>query len=230
MVERVVTEGVPASDLDSTVDMAKRMGATTVTWEPSGGGFRVIAVFDTEDPDRSAGAPAAGPGGLAAVAPAATGAAPPVSSAAAVPAGNRPRAVRNNNPTNIKIGDPWEGLANRSEMTAEQRAEATFAVFRESKWGFRASAKLLQAYQTKHGLRSIRAIIARWAPNSDGNDAAGYARQVAKAVGVGVDDPIDVTLYATAFPMIKAMATIEAGGWFWSDQDLTEGLGLAGVA
>lgn len=97
-----------------------------------------------------------------------------------------PRGIRNNNPGNIdRTAEKWQGMA------ADQSSDSRFVVFSAPVWGLRALAKVLLSYQRKHGLRTPAAIIGRWAPPVE-NDTGAYARQVAKALGVGVDDQIDL--------------------------------------
>jgi hypothetical protein len=139
------------------------------------------------------------------------------------------RGVRNNNPGNIDRGQDWQGLATPAEMTKEQKAEKRFAVFRSPEYGIRALVKLLQTYQTKHGLRTIRGIINRWAPPAE-NDTGAYARAVAKAVGVGVDDPVDMGNRETAAALVAAIIAHENAGFRYSAAVLDKGLALAGLA
>ena len=69
-----------------------------------------------------------------------------------------PRGIRNHNPGNLrKSNDPWQGLA-------PDQTDPDFLQFESSKWGIRALARTLIAYQDKIGLRSIKSIIYRWAP------------------------------------------------------------------
>ena len=97
-----------------------------------------------------------------------------------------PRGLRNFNPGNIdRTAERWQGMA------ADQSSDKRFVVFTAPVWGLRALAKVLLSYQRKHGLRTPAAIIGRWAPPTE-NDTGAYARQVAKALGVGVNDQIDL--------------------------------------
>lgn len=97
-----------------------------------------------------------------------------------------PRGIRNSNPGNIdRTAERWQGMA------ADQSRDKRFVVFDAPVWGLRALAKVLLSYQRKHGLRTPAAIIGRWAPPVENNTGA-YARQVANALGVGVNDQIDL--------------------------------------
>jgi len=138
-----------------------------------------------------------------------------------------PRGVRNRNPGNIdRTGVAWQG-EDRSASALER--EKRFCVFVSPEYGFRALAKVLQTYQRKHGLRTIEAMIDRWAPPVE-NDTRAYVRQVALAVGVKPDQAIDVRRLEIALPLVKAIARHENGGDFWPDAVIRNGLALAGVS
>ncbi|MEZ5665868.1 MAG: structural protein P5 [Alphaproteobacteria bacterium] len=141
-----------------------------------------------------------------------------------------PRSVRNNNPGNIRVGDPWQGLADAAQRTAAQRGETAFCVFQAPKWGFRAMAIVLIAYQDRHSLHTIRGMIDRWAPPEDNNDTAGYIARVAEKLGTTADGPVDVHQYRVMRPLVEAIARVESGGAFpWADAEVDEGLRMAGV-
>ncbi|KEZ94983.1 structural protein P5, partial [Xanthomonas vasicola pv. vasculorum NCPPB 895] len=125
-----------------------------------------------------------------------------------------PRGVRNNNPGNIdRTGVAWQG---EDRSAAARAREARFAVFDTPEDGFRALVKTLLTYQRKHGLRTVRGIINRWAPPVE-NDTGAYVREVAKALGVELGQCINVEAPATAFQLAKAIAKHENGGNFWGD-------------
>lgn len=116
-----------------------------------------------------------------------------------------PRGIRNFNPGNIdRTAERWQGMA------ADQSSDKRFVVFTASVWGLRALAKVLLSYQRKYGLRTPAAIIGRWAPPVE-NDTGGYARQVAKVLGVGVDEQIDLTKAATLERILPAIVQHENG-------------------
>lgn len=137
-----------------------------------------------------------------------------------------PRSVRNNNPGNIDRTDvAWQG----EDRSADARAlESRFCVFRSPDYGFRAIACTLRTYRLRHGLKTVRGIIDRWAPPVE-NDTGAYVAAVAKAVGVNADDEIDVRRMSHALPLVKAIARHESGGNFWIDDVIRRGLELAGV-
>lgn len=116
-----------------------------------------------------------------------------------------PRGIRNNNPGNIRIGNKWQGLVTKYEQTDKE-----FDQFTDPTWGIRALAALLVNYQDKYGLRTVRQVINRWAPPVENNTTA-YTNQVAKAIGVKPDDPLDLHRFETLRPMVEAIIRHENG-------------------
>lgn len=125
------------------------------------------------------------------------------------------RGIRNNNPANIRRGCAWRGLA-------ERQTDKEFCQFVSMTWGVRALLVILRTYVVKHHLHSVRAIITRWAPPSDGNNTEKYIESVEKVV-LEIDMPIMLTLQAMDFKpkfqhsecilylIAKAMCKIESG-------------------
>ena len=93
------------------------------------------------------------------------------------------RSWRNSNPGNIKFG------AFARSMGATHADEKGFAVFPDYATGRKAQEQLLFGSKAYSGL-TVGEAIRKWAPASDGNDPAGYAAQMAKAAGVGVNTPM----------------------------------------
>lgn len=85
-----------------------------------------------------------------------------------------PLSVRNFNPGNIRVGDDWQGMVG---------SEGGFVKFDSPEMGARAMAKVLNNYQSKHGLNTLEGIIGRWAPPNE-NDTRGYVNYVADKVGI----------------------------------------------
>ena len=134
-----------------------------------------------------------------------------------------PRGIRNHNPGNIRrSADPWQGLAK------DQNDDAFFQ-FVEPKWGIRALARVLISYQDRHGLRTVRAIISRWAPPVE-NKTSSYIDHVARRLNVGADDPLDVHDYRVLRGLVEAITVHENGEQPYTDAQLDAGLVLAGVA
>lgn len=121
------------------------------------------------------------------------------------------RGERNNNPGNIRLSSaPWQGKVGGTDTA--------FETFADAKAGIRALAVNLRTYQNRHGLDTVREIIARYAPASENNTAA-YVRAVANAVGIGPDDQIDLSSDATLTALVAAIITHENGRnvYAWSD-------------
>lgn len=101
-----------------------------------------------------------------------------------------PRGIRNNNPGNIDYNpsNAWQG-----QLKPDPAIEKRFARFDTPENGIRALGKLLRTYQRKHGLKTVRAIISRWAPSLE-NDTAAYVRSVeSKIPGVKSGADVDVS-------------------------------------
>lgn len=119
-----------------------------------------------------------------------------------------PLGVRLNNPGNIEIGDPWQGLA-------PEPRHGRFATFAHPTYGIRAIVRNLITYQDKHGLRTVRGIISRWAPERvrgvTENDTQAYIASVARRVGVEADEQLDMHKYRDVRPLAEAIIRHEQG-------------------
>lgn len=115
-----------------------------------------------------------------------------------------PRGIRNNNPLNIRRGQSWLGLC-------PTQTDPEFCQFRTMELGIRAACKIIQTYIRKYHLTTVREIIYRWAPPTDGNDTGSYVRQVCKhtyyfpETCIHADDAIELTR------LLHAMAYVENG-------------------
>jgi hypothetical protein len=133
-----------------------------------------------------------------------------------------PRGIRNHNPGNIRrSSDPWQGLA-------ERQSDVEFFTFKSSIYGIRALARTLITYQDKHGLRTIRQIIGRWAPPVENNTNT-YVRAVAEATDLDADQTLDLHNFDYLFPLTKAIIKHENGHQPYTDAQITKALVLAGV-
>lgn len=114
------------------------------------------------------------------------------------------RGLRNNNPLNIRRNKTaWRGLA------AQQNDDAFFT-FTAPSWGYRAAFITLRNYKKLHGIDTIAAWIARWAPPVE-NDTASYAKFVARKVGLSLDDKVDCNDKKVMCGIVAAMSHIENG-------------------
>ena len=119
-----------------------------------------------------------------------------------------PRGLRNHNPLNIRKGDQlWKGQTGN---------DGTFCIFLENKWGYRAAFRILNTYNTKYHIYSVRQIISRWAPESDGNNTRGYIQRVCeiaclRETDIIVADTQDVVQQENVKFLVQAMACVENG-------------------
>lgn len=95
------------------------------------------------------------------------------------------RGIRNNNPANIRLGCNWKGLA-------EKQTDKEFCQFTTMTWGVRALLVTLRTYVVKYHLHTVREIITRWAPPSDGNNTEKYIEFVEDGI-----KNIEATKYMT---------------------------------
>lgn len=115
-----------------------------------------------------------------------------------------PRGIRNNNPGNIEDG----GFA-RSQPGYVGN-DGRFAQFDSPQAGHDAQVSLLGNY-AKQGIDTIGGVVSRWAPTSDGNDVAGYAKFVAGRIGIGPNDKVDLSDPSMRSRIATAMAEFENG-------------------
>jgi hypothetical protein len=131
------------------------------------------------------------------------------------------RGERNNNPGNIRHGDKWRGMA-------DDQPDASFIKFKTPEYGIRAIAITLLTYYNRYGLNTVRAIVSRWAPPNE-NNTESYINAVAKSVGVQSQDHIDVTDSLTMKHLVCSIIQHENGRISYSNDQIREGLSLAGI-
>lgn len=122
------------------------------------------------------------------------------------------RGYRNNNPGNIRFiaRNPWDGQIGN---------DGGYGVYESMLKGTRALGRQLRAYE-KRGLRTVRDIIATWAPNSENNTYA-YVADVAGQLGI---DPGEEFAVSQSLPeLARAIAKHENGyvdsayNWEWAN-------------
>lgn len=147
---------------------------------------------------------------------------------------NTPRGVRNNNPGNIRLGkDKWQGLS-------QQQTDGSFCQFTDATWGIRALAVLLINYQDKYNLKTVKAVIDRWAPPIE-NDTGAYVKAVVDSMNktglnVSATTVLDLHRFDYLFGLVSAIIRHENGAgpektvneWY-KDDIVKEGLRRAGV-
>lgn len=127
------------------------------------------------------------------------------------------RGIRNNNPGNIRIGQSWIGERH------DDTPDSAFEEFEEPKWGVRALARVLKTYYSKYNLRTIEAIIHRWAPPNENNTPA-YVRSVAN--DMAISPTAELTFPAQLAPLVAAIIRHENGEQPYAMEDLREWVNL----
>ena len=114
------------------------------------------------------------------------------------------RGYRNLNPGNIRLG------AFRYKGERAVSSDKEFRQFESMEWGFRAMFVLLHTYSLRHGCRTLRSIISRYAPPEENNTEA-YLRRVADATNLLPDEPLSTTDGAVMTAVVAAMSEVENG-------------------
>jgi len=131
--------------------------------------------------------------------------------------------IAENNPGNIRISSQtWQG-----QLPPE--VDDQFCRFDTPVNGLRAILKILMTYQDKHGFRTIRGWIYRWAPPSDHNPTAAYVQNVAAACGVGVDDCVDIRALPIALGCLRGIVKQENGQQPYGDATLMAACAAVGI-
>lgn len=82
---------------------------------------------------------------------------------------------------------------------------------------------MLLTYQRKHGLKTVKAIISRWAPAVE-NDTAAYVRAVEANTGNRPGADVDLTQAPVMAGFVKAIIHHENAGYAYPDAVLAEGV------
>ena len=114
------------------------------------------------------------------------------------------RGLDNNNPGNIR--------RSRVRYKGERvpSSDPEFRQFESVEWGYRAIFMLLYTYYLRHGCRTLRQMIDRYAPPSE-NPTSAYLRFVAERSGVTPDYVIDITNRALMVEIVSAISYFENG-------------------
>lgn len=131
------------------------------------------------------------------------------------------RGVRNNNPGNIDYNkaNQWQGQLGLEVGVPKPR----FARFDTPENGLRALGKLLQTYQSKHGLKTVKQIISRWAPATE-NDTAAYVRSVEDRTGTAPGAEVNMKDPKVLRGFTEAIVIHENGYNPYSDAVYAEGV------
>ena len=148
------------------------------------------------------------------------------------PEAARARGIRNDNPGNIETSSSyqWVGQAKPHEMTEKQLDEDRFCVFVSPNFGIRALAILLQNYQSRHKLTSIKKILNRYAPRQDNNNTNAYVAAVCSKIGVAPTDTVSMKNFSILKGTIIAIIEHENGvANPYPDELINESLAMSGV-
>lgn len=114
------------------------------------------------------------------------------------------RGLRNNNPGNIRLSSV------RYKGEKAQSSDVAFRQFESIEWGYRAMFVLLNTYAVKHGCRTLRTMINRYAPPIE-NHTDNYIRRVADDTHLDPDEVISTTDAAVMTAVVAAMSAVENG-------------------
>lgn len=114
------------------------------------------------------------------------------------------RGLSNCNPGNIRQSKV------RYKGEVQPSRDPAFKQFESLAWGYRAVFVLLHTYRVRHGLRTVRGMISRWAPLVE-NHTEAYIRAVAADTGIDPDEPLDTLDPATMIPLAAAISRVENG-------------------
>ena len=114
------------------------------------------------------------------------------------------RGLRNCNPGNIRRSR----VRYRGEVHPSRDAE--FKQFESMAYGYRAMFVLLDTYQRRYSLCTIRQMLNRYAPPSE-NFTEGYIRFVSQSSGILPDETIDSRSQRDMIAIVAAMSEIENG-------------------
>lgn len=117
-----------------------------------------------------------------------------------------PRGLRNNNPLNLRISNnPWLGkVKNNTDGSFEQFVSLTY--------GIRAAIINIRTMIRRADNRlTLRELITKWAPNSDGNNEQAYTQRVSDISGIAANDIINIKYREQIASLVTAMAEVENG-------------------
>lgn len=116
-----------------------------------------------------------------------------------------PRGILNHNPLNIRKGNNWQG-----EDPAGKDKE--FECFVNDAYGFRAAFRIIHnGFRAAPRRDTLRKIIERWAPPSDGNDTEKYISIVSQRSGLSPEEKLAYQDIGRMVRLVKAMAFVEVG-------------------
>ncbi|HET8701041.1 MAG TPA: structural protein [Nitrococcus sp.] len=128
------------------------------------------------------------------------------------------RGFRNNNPGNIRAaGDVWVGQVGIDA--------GGYVIFDTPEHGLRALARIMLNYQRLHGIDTLNALVARYAPASDSNDESSYVQDLSARLGIGPSAPFSIE--AMLVPLMQAIIRHENGSQPYALAQIQAGVDLA---
>ena len=116
------------------------------------------------------------------------------------------RGLSNCNPGNIRQSKV------RYKGEVQPSRDPAFKQFESLAWGYRAVFVLLHTYRVRHGLRTVRGMISRWAPPVE-NHTEAYIRAVAADTGIDPAAPLEGhTLSLVSADGTETALTVETDG------------------
>lgn len=131
------------------------------------------------------------------------------------------RGIRNCNPANLRDqGIAWDGLATpRSD-------DKGYLIFTSDLFGIRALARDIWTKYHKDGIKTIVALVNKFAPAADGNDVAAYEKALSSALGVA--PAMEFELDEESYPrLLRAIVVHECGSFPYSNALLIQAINLA---
>ena len=122
------------------------------------------------------------------------------------------RGERNHNPCNLRYSPAiqWQGL---DDPPQDDHALCRFV---DDLHGLRAGAKDIHNKFARDALKTVHAILAKYAPPNE-NDTSAYVAYVAKRLGVDPDDTLDLDASDQLFAFVKAVIGEEEGRDIYND-------------
>jgi hypothetical protein len=115
------------------------------------------------------------------------------------------RGMRNNNPGNL-VPSSWV-----QNLPGYKGSDGKFAIFDTMEHGQAALDANLKSYGGK-GINTPFGVASTWAPASEkGNNPSSYGAQIAKTLGVGLNDKIDLNDPAVRAKIAQAITAVENG-------------------
>ena len=135
-----------------------------------------------------------------------------------------PRGIRNNNPGNIVAGDKWLGRTG---------TDGKYVKFKSSVYGIRAIGKVINTYEKRYKINTVKGIITRWAPPSE-NNTQRYIKFVCSETGLKPTEKLNIfdakgklKNERTLKSLISAIVKMENGSTYsYSDQTYAQAFKL----